>query len=386
MARLGDICEIVSGTTPKTNIPEYWGGEINWITPAEIDENTQIIFESERKITNKAVQSGGLSPFPAGTVVLSSRAPIGKVAIAGVEMYCNQGFKNLICSEVIYNKYLYWFLKSKTDYLNSLGRGATFKEISKEIVSNIDVPLRSLEEQHYIADLLDKISSLISLRKQQLAKLDELVKARFVEMFGDPVKNDRGWPTAPLGEIAEIRIGPFGSMLHKDDYIEKGHALVNPSHIIDGKIVIDPKLTISDEKYFELSSYALQPGDVVLGRRGEMGRCAVACVEGLLCGTGSMIIRSKGKLLPYFLQNILSSPGYKKIIEDKAVGVTMLNLNIPIVSALEVPLLPLREQNQYICFLKKVDEIKLTTQQGLDKLEMVKKTLMQEYFGGGVFA
>lgn len=115
MARLGDICEIVSGTTPKTNVPEFWDGEINWITPAELNDDSTIIYESQRKITEKAVQSGGLRPFPAGTVILSSRAPIGKVAIVGAEMYCNQGFKNLICSEHIYNKYLFWYLKSKTD-------------------------------------------------------------------------------------------------------------------------------------------------------------------------------------------------------------------------------------------------------------------------------
>ena len=109
--RLGDICTIVSGSTPKTDIPEYWDGNVKWITPAELNDNSYIISDSVRKITELAVTKTGLSPFPAGTVILSSRAPIGKVAIAGCDMYCNQGFKNLICSEVINNRYLYWFLK-----------------------------------------------------------------------------------------------------------------------------------------------------------------------------------------------------------------------------------------------------------------------------------
>ena len=104
MARLGDVCKIVSGTTPKSNIPEYWDGEINWITPAELNDDTTFIYESQRKITEQAVRDSSLKSFPAGTVILSSRAPIGKVAIAGVEMYCNQGFKNLICSERIDRK------------------------------------------------------------------------------------------------------------------------------------------------------------------------------------------------------------------------------------------------------------------------------------------
>ena len=195
MARLGDVCKIVSGTTPKSNIPEYWDGEINWITPAELNDDTTFIYESQRKITEQAVRDSSLKSFPAGTVILSSRAPIGKVAIAGVEMYCNQGFKNLICSERIHNKYLFWFLKSKTDFLNSLGRGATFKEISKTIVENIDIPLPSIKDQKKYAAILNKVNDLISLNKQQLAKLDELVKARFVEIFGDPVSNPMNWAT-----------------------------------------------------------------------------------------------------------------------------------------------------------------------------------------------
>lgn len=259
--------------------------------------------------------------------------------------------------------------------------GGVVNNLNSEIVRSVDVPIPTIESQRVVADTLDKVSNLIDLRKQQLDKLDELVKALFVEMFGDPVRNEKNWPIITLGELAEIRIGPFGTLLHKEDYIEGGHALVNPSHIVDGKIVIDPQLTISNQKYEELSAYALQKGDIVLGRRGEMGRCAVVHEDGLLCGTGSMIIRPGKQMKSYFLQNILSNPGYKKVIEDKAVGVTMQNLNVPIVSALTIPLLPLDSQKQYIAFMQRVDAQKLTIQQGLDKLEVMKKALMQEYFG-----
>ena len=380
MVRLGDICKVVSGTTPKTENPDYWDGNLNWITPAEITDETVVICESQRKITQAGVKSCGLTPFPAGTVILSSRAPIGKTAIAGVDMYCNQGFKNLICSDLVFNKYLFWFLRSKTDYLNFLGRGATFKEISKKIVEEIEIPLVSMEQQQSVAAILDKVSAVIALRKRQLAKLDELVKARFVEMFGDPILNNKNWPMVTLGEIAELRIGPFGTLLHKEDYISGGHALVNPSHIINGTIRTDDNLTISDSKYEELSAYQLQIGDIVLGRRGEMGRCAVVRVEGLLCGTGSMIIRPNNQMKPYFLQNIISRPEYKEIIESKAVGITMMNLNVPIVSTLSVPLLPLDLQDNFTDYMSKIEKLRLTIRQGLDKMETLKRALMQEYF------
>lgn len=178
--RLGDVGQVVTGTTPKSGCEEYWHGEYNWITPAEINDDSDVIFETDRMITDKAIKDSHLKSFPAGTVLLSSRAPIGKVAIAGTEMYCNQGFKNIICSERIYNRYLYHFLKSKKDYLNSLGRGATFKEISKGIVEDITIPLPELSEQHEIVEVLDKIDGLISANKLVQQKYDELVKSRYL--------------------------------------------------------------------------------------------------------------------------------------------------------------------------------------------------------------
>ncbi|MBQ2955644.1 MAG: restriction endonuclease subunit S, partial [Clostridia bacterium] len=214
MPKLGEVCTVVSGTTPSSSIPEYWDGDINWVTPAELNEDSEVIYESVRKITELGVKKSGLSSFPAGTVLLSSRAPIGKVAIAGTEMYCNQGFKNLICSDRIYNKYLYWFLKGKTEYLNSLGRGATFKEISKSIVESIEVPLPDVEAQKEIAAVMDKVSGLIALRKKQLQKMEELVKARFVEMFRN--ESERGIPLKDC--CIDVRGGGTPSMQHPEYY------------------------------------------------------------------------------------------------------------------------------------------------------------------------
>ena len=357
--KLGDICEITSGSTPKTGVSEYWDGNIKWITPAELNDDTYIITDSVRKITELAVKQTGLSPIPKGTVILSSRAPIGKVAIAGCEMYCNQGFKNLICSEKIDNRYLYWFLKGNTEFLNSLGRGATFKEISKSIVASIEINVPDLKEQLVVVENLEKINRIITLRKKELNELDNLIRARFVEMFGDPISNPYRYDKVPLSELADIKIGPFGSLLHKEDYIEGGHPLLNPSHIADGKILSDDKLTISDEKYEELSAYQLKTGDVVMGRRGEMGRCAVVPRDGFLCGTGSILIRTKGEITADYIQKIISFPSFKKSIEDMAVGQTMPNLNVPIVSRFQIIKPPLEVQDRYYKFVAQVDKSKL---------------------------
>lgn len=259
--KLGEICEIVSGSTPKTGIEEYWDGDVKWITPAEIDDDSYIITDSVRKITELGVKKTGLSPLPEGTVILSSRAPIGKVAIAGCEMYCNQGFKNLICSDIINNRYLYWFLKGNIAYLNSLGRGATFKEISKQIVSAIEINVPTLSEQKAAVSQLEKVNNIIRMRRQELQKLDELVKARFVELFGDTILNPFGWKKDLLGTVCDVRDGTHDS----PKYYESGYPLVTSKNVTGGKIDLTDCSLICEADFKKISERSkVDIGDIIM--------------------------------------------------------------------------------------------------------------------------
>ena len=271
-------------------------------------------------------------------------------------------------------RYLYYALKSMK--IPNTGYNRHFKWLKE---AKIYYP--NSEEQSKIVLILDEISSVIEHRQRQLQKLDELVKARFVEMFGDPVSNPYGYDKVALSDLADIKIGPFGSLLHKEDYIEGGHPLLNPSHIVDGKISPDDKLTISDEKYVELSAYQLKIGDVVMGRRGEMGRCAVVPKDGFLCGTGSIIIRTKGEVTPDYIQKIISFPSFKKIIEDMAVGQTMPNLNVPIVSRFQIIKPSMEVQDRYYKLVAQVTKSKVAVQKALDEAQLLFDSLMQQYFG-----
>ncbi len=206
-------------------------------------------------------------------------------------------------------------------------------------------------------------------------------QSQFVEMFGDPVTNEKGWKLVPLSDLAEIKIGPFGSLLHKEDYVRGGHPLINPSHIVDGTIHADENLSISNEKYSELSSYQLKIDDVVLGRRGEMGRCAVVHEEGLFCGTGSLIIRPNATVAPYFLQKIISYPSFRREIEGVAVGVTMQNLNVPIVSSFRIPLLPRKMQDEYLQLVESSDKSKFDIRQAMEALERSRIAIMKKVMG-----
>lgn len=295
-------------------------------------------------------------------------------------MYCNQGFKNLICGEKIHNRYLFWFLKGKTEYLNLLGRGATFKEISKTIVEKIENPLPPLDVQKHIADTLHKAQEIIDGHKKQLKELDNLIKATFYDMFGDPVKNEKGWTLKPIDSFCMVRIGPFGSLLHVDDYIDGGFPLVNPSHIIDGKVMPDMKLTLNKEKFEELGSYSMHKGDIVIGRRGEIGRCAIVDDEGFLCGTGSMFIRIEKGYLPIVLQHIISSDTIQTKLEHQSVGVTMKNLNAGTISNLSVPLIPFSLQNKFAQIVTNIEEQKSIIKQSITESQNLFNSLMSKYF------
>ena len=377
MARLGEVLKI-EASREKHDAESYWLLNLDMV-----EQQTGRIISYN--YVGEDDLDGSIVQFDTACVLYSKLRPnLNKVVVPEQNGFATSEMLPLRPNkDVLSRDYLAVFLRSDSfvTWAVSKTAGAKMPRLgTKELLSK-EIPLPSLKEQERISKQFGKVDELIALRKEQLAKLDELVKARFVEMFGDAVSNEKGRPLATLAEIAEIKIGPFGSLLHKEDYKTGGHALINPSHIIGGRIVIDDNLTIDDAKYAELSAYHLYPGDIVMGRRGEMGRCAVVYQNGLLCGTGSLIIRPNERMKPYFLQSILSSPTYKKVIEDKAVGVTMMNLNVPIVSELTVPLLPVDLQEQFIRFMEKTDETKLTIQASLDKLEVMKKALMQEYFG-----
>lgn len=311
--------------------------------------------------------------------IVKDGAGIGRTTLHPAKSSVIGTMQYLLPKDNVLPEYLYYVVRHM--HLEKYFTGATIPHIYFRDYKNEKFNLDSLDKQAEIVEILEKAESVILKHRQQLNELDNLIKARFVEMFGDPVTNPHGFEKVTLSDLAEIKIGPFGSLLHKEDYIEGGHALVNPSHIIDGKVSVDENLTVSDDKFAELSAYHLQVGDVVMGRRGEMGRCAVVLDDGLLCGTGSLLIRTKGEVTADYIQKIISFPSFKKTIEDMAVGQTMPNLNVPIVSGFQIIKPPMEVQSAYYKFVEQLDKSKVTVQKALDEAQLLFDSLMQKYFG-----
>lgn len=382
MVKLGDICTVVSGSTPSSSVAEYWDGNHIWITPAELSDDSFLIYDSVRHITDRAIQETSLKPFPEGTVILSSRAPIGKTAIAGCQMYCNQGFKNLICSDSIYNKYLYFFLSAKTDYLNSLGRGATFKEISKHIVENIKIDLPAIEDQKKRAGILEKLMLLIQTRKQQLSKLDQLVKSRFIEMFGTYPENSKGWQVGKVKDVVvDVRYGSSRPAVDGGQY----------PYLRMNNITYDGELDLSDIKSInvpdnELDKCTVRRGDVLFNRTNSKELVGKTCVydrdERMVLAGFVIRVRVSERILPEFLSAFLNTKFSKQMLLGMCkTAIGQANINAKDLQSIGIYIPPIELQWKFVHLKKQVEKAKSSVKQSLEKLETLKKSLMQEYFG-----
>lgn len=373
--KIKDVCVVVSGTTPKSTEKRYWNGTHVWITPAELTEDSFIVSDSERHITDEAVKATGLKPFPKGTVLLSSRAPIGKVAIAGCDMYCNQGFKNLICSDSIYNLYLYYFLKSKTEYLNSLGRGATFKEISKGIVEDITIPFPAYDEQIHIAKQLQKITELIALKKRQYRYLDDIIRSRFLEMFGN-----KEYSICQLSDQCEIITKGTTPTTIGYNFTTDGVRFIKIENITEeGKFDTAKMMHISDECNMIMRRSQLKSGDLLFSIAGAIGRCAVVTNDILPANINQALaiirLRKDAQLSRNFLFAVLKSSYVEKQYKGLRRGGAQLNLSLKDIGNFKILLPPESEQENFIDLYKQVDKSKYRGTISLHLLEDVSHML-----------
>ena len=360
--KLGEVCEIVTGSTPKSTNPDYWNGEYKWITPAEISDDDFIIVDTQRKISKLGIEKTGLKSFPIGTVLLSSRAPIGKVAIAGCEMYCNQGFKNFICSNEINNEYLFYFLKSRKNFLNNIGRGATFKEISKSIISNIEIILPSYNVQCTQTQNLKKIDNLIYLRNKVIKEYQLLVKSRFNELFGDPVLNEMGWDKHALKEFGIWKSG--GTPKRNEEEFFRGNIPWITSGELEHKYIEDSFEKISEKAIECSSAKIIEKGSLLLGMYDTAGLKSSINTKVMSCNQAIAFAKLDDKItntiyVYYVIQNLRS------MLLNQQRGVRQKNFNLSMIKNISIPLPPLSLQNEFADFVAQVDKSQFACQMAI---------------------
>lgn len=395
MVTLSDVTKIVTkGTTPTTLGMAFQDGGIPFIRVNNIQNKVLNFTDDVLYIDGQTHEKLSRSIIKPKDVLISIAGSIGRSCVVpdnAPDLNCNQAVCIIRCNiEKILPEYLSYWLGSeiaRSQISNSKVTGV-IQNLSLTQVKALKIDLPPLAEQCRIVSILDKAYELRQKRQQAIKKLDQLLQATFIDMFGDPVSNPKGFDIAKLSEQVDlIQIGPFGTQLHQEDYIENGIPLINPSHIKNGKIIPNYKLTVSKSKYQELTQYHLRLNDVLLGRRGEMGRCAVVTQNevGWLCGTGSLFIRPNvTNMNPFFLELLLSSDSIKKYLENVSQGQTMANLNKSIVGAIPLILPSIEIQNKFFVISEKVDKMKSEFKNAKNQANNLFESLQNKAFSGNL--
>ena len=374
--RLGEVCEINMGQSPASStyneeekgLPFFQGnadfGEIYPTARIWCDEPTKVAH--------------------IGDILISVRAPIGALNLSNCKCCIGRGLAALTVNKnICLQKYLWYVLAGKNGELNSNGTGSTFKAINKNILAETEIPLPSLGEQHKIVMLLDKVSGVIAERRKQVERLDDLVKSRFIEMFGDPVQNPKGWVKKPFLSMGNCK---NGMNFHYEDVGIEIHCLgvgdFKDLTVIDNAEKL-PKVSLNKMPSEE---YLLKDGDIVFvrsnGNKALVGRSVAVYPSNVPTTFSGFCIRYRKTddaiLAPYLLRVLKADSMRQKMVGR---GANIQNLNQQILETLESPVPSIELQNQFAAFVQQTDKLELAVQKSLEKLEILKKSLMQQYFG-----
>ena len=409
---MGEIADVVGGGTPKTNDPtNYEGGTISWITPADLSGYTaKHIAHGARFITKKGLEESSAKMLPAGTVLFTSRAPIGYVAIASNPFCTNQGFKSFVLKEGVLPDYVYWWLKGSKDLAESMASGTTFLELSGAKAKQLPIPVAPLDQQkHIVAEIEKQFSRLdeavanlkrvkANLKRYKAAVLKAAVEGRLVETEAELARREgrsyetgaqllqriletrrSQWkgkgkykePAAPettdLPELPEgwtwcgfeqvsvadkhaLKAGPFGSALKKEFYVESGYKIYGQEQVIRGDSTFGDYF-IDETKFRELESCAVKPGDLLISLVGTAGKVLVlpqTAIPGIINPRLLKLSLNHSHISPEYAAYMLQSSWASHYFKLQAHGGTMEILNLGIIKALPVPLPPIAEQYRIV--------------------------------------
>lgn len=301
-----------------------------------------------------------------GDILISVRAPIGALNYAKEKSCIGRGLAAITIKNVVERNYIFHLLRARNKYLNSKGTGSTFKAIGKNVLEEVLVPQISREEQQKCVNVIDLIESIIIERKSQIDKLDELVRARFVELFGDPIKNNKGWDMPFIEDVVAneknaLKAGPFGSALKKEYYVESGYKIYGQEQVISGDHTFGDYY-IDEERYKTLKNCAVQAGDVLISLVGTYGKLLIMpeiFEPGIINPRLMKITFDKDKVNPYYFKFFFQSESLKRSLSENTHGGTMDILNLGIVRKIAMPLPPVKLQNEFADFIEQVNKSKL---------------------------
>ena len=376
MAKLGEVCKV----SPSTKNIERQGA---WLLNLDmVEQQTGRVIEY--KYVGEDDLNGSIVQFDTENVLYSKLRPnLNKVVLPQKDGFSTSELLPLRPDASVLNRdYLAVFLRSDSfvTWAVSKTAGAKMPRLGTKDLMNAEIPVPNIERQKEIAEKFKKLEQLLSLRKQQLAKLDELVKARFVEMFGDPVNNPMNYPKSQLGKVCDVRDGTHDS----PEYYDVGYPLVTSKNVTGGKIDLSECNLISEDDYKKICERSkVDRGDIIMPMIGTVGKPVIVNAEPIFAIKNVALIKFTPDSLVtnIYIKTLLESDYFDRAVLDKIRGGTQKFIALGDIRKLEIILPDLKHQQCFSAFVERVDQQKQTVQQSLEKLELMKKALMQEYFG-----
>ena len=383
--KIGDVCTVERGGSPRpiedfiTDSPDG----INWIKIGDTSDSMYITQTAQKIKPEGMKKSRYVQP---GDFLLSNSMSFGRPYILKIDGCMHDGWLVLRDNEGVFDKrFLYYYLSAKPTYekFKMMAVGGVVNNLNSDMVRKVEVPIPPMAEQIKIADILDKANGILESRKQTLSALEDLIKARFVEMFGDPESNPMGWEQVTLGDVcSSIVRGPFGSALKKEFFVEPDettYKVYEQKHAIQKSATIGTYF-VTAEKFNELRRFECVAGDILMscsGTMGELYQLPEGCEQGII-NQALCKFTLNDRILPIcFLTYMRQTIGN---LETKGSGLQNIAA-ISFVKAMPINLPPKEVQKKFAAFVAQVDKSKSIIQKSLDETQLLFDSLMQEYFG-----
>ena len=338
---ISDYAQIVLGSTPDSKNASYWGGNIKWITPAEMIDESYYIYDTDRHLTEAGVNSANLTLLPYRAVLFSTRAPIGKVGLVGSPMYCNQGFKNFICGDRLNPVYLYYSLIFKKDYLVSLGTGTTFKELSKKVVESIKIVVPPIDLQNEFEEIYHQAD------KSKFVGF----KSQFIEMF----EGDK-YPSVKLSDIASEWLK--GQSFRKDYIVDNGNSMcIHYGELFTkyGPIInqVLSRTNVEGKRTSKVGDILFPASDVTPN---GLARCSMLPYDNIILGGDIIVLRPKRDCNAAYLSYAINQQTAQLLIRVN--GAVVKHMSAKALMTVVIPMPPLEEQNRFVSLAQQADKSK----------------------------
>ena len=385
IGELGHLCQFLNGGTPSKDKPHYFEGNIPWITSADI---AGPIADTARSfITDEAIQNSSTNKVPKGTVLLVTRTGVGKVAIAGIDLCFSQDITAIKPEPSrLETGYLVHFLRTKRDHFERLARGATIKGVTRDVVTDLEIPLPPLPEQRRIAAILDQADALRAKRREALAELDQLTQSIFIEMFGDPERNPKGWNVRDLAEICEVKGGKRLPKGEEYSLSPTPYRYIRVTDLRDGRVNENDLVYLTPEVQARISRYTVSEGDVIISIAGSIG--LIAPVTKLLDGVNltenaaKLVPRDRAAVDAQYLAALLQTDYIQRQIASHVGQVTIGKLALFRIEKLRVPFAPIELQKEFALRLKLFSNLRVKLMASMAGIDSLFSSLQHRAFRG----